>query len=583
MNMERRIHISAYVVIIIFIAILLRLFDLQVIRGKEYKKIAEDNRLRIIKIPAPRGIIYDRNGNALVKNIPSFDISVVKEDIPNDSETLSALGKLIGVKPDDIKIRLKRAGVNPLEPVKLKQDVSLNEVAKVEAVKTDFPGLRVDVVVSREYLYGEVASHVIGYLGRLTLEQVRDPDFTDVPRSAFVGQWGAEKVYDDILRGVAGKKVVEVDATGRVIKAVDILKPLKGLDIELTIDIELQKEAEKSLRGKAGAVVAVDPNTGEILTLASAPSFDPNLFARGISYKDWRKIINDPRKPMLNRAIQSQYPPGSTFKIVSAIAALEEGIITDKTRFDCNGSIYFRRTFRCWKEKGHGDIKLHRAIVESCDVYFYEIGKRLKIDTLAKYASDFGLGKPVGVELEGEKSGIVPSTEWKLKTRKEKWYKGETLNTVIGQGYLTATPIQMARLMAAVVNGGKLYKPRILKDSNSLPLVEESVDVKPENLDLIKKALIGVVKDEGGTGWMAHSEIVGIGGKTGTTQVIKDIGIQEKVPYKHKNHAWFVAFAPQDNPQIAVAVFVEHGGHGGTVAAPIAKRVIEAYFKKNAD
>lgn len=578
MNMERRIHISAYVVIIIFIAILLRLFDLQVIRGKEYKKIAEHNRLRIIKIPAPRGIIYDRNGNALVKNIPSFDISVVKEDIPNDSETLSALGKLIGVKPDDIRIRLKRAGVNPLEPVKLKQDVSLNEVAKVEAVKTDFPGLRVDVVVSREYLYGEVASHVIGYLGRLTLEQVRDPDFTDVPRSAFVGQWGAEKLYDDILRGIAGKKVVEVDATGRVIKAVDIQKPLKGVDIELTIDIELQEEAEKSLRGKTGAVVAFDPNTGEILTLASAPSFDPNLFARGISYRDWRKIINDPRKPMLNRALQSQYPPGSTFKIVSAIAALEEGIITDKTRFGCNGSIYFGRTFRCWKEKGHGNTDLHRAITESCDVYFYEIGKRLKIYTLAKYASDFGLGKPVGVELEGEKSGIVPSIEWKLKTKKEKWYKGETLNTIIGQGYLTATPIQMARLMAAVVNGGRLYRPRILKDSNSLPLLEESVDVKPENLNLIKKALIGVVKDKHGTGWMAHSDIVGIGGKTGTTQVIKEMGIEKNVPYKHKNHAWFVAFAPQDNPQIAVAVFVEHGGHGGTAAAPIAKRVIEAYF-----
>jgi penicillin-binding protein 2 len=582
--MKKRISISTYIVIFIFIVFFLRLWDLQVINGGKYKKIAELNRLRIVEIPAPRGVIYDRNNNALVRNIPSFDISVVKEDIPRDPETLSALGRLIGLESVDIKARLDKASVSPFEPVKLKQHVSLEEVARVEARKINFPGLQVDVVISREYIYGEFASHTIGYLGHLTLEQAKDPDYQDVPRKAFIGQLGAEKVYDKILRGIAGKKFIEVDAIGRVIKVAGIQQPIKGRDINLTIDMKLQAEAEDALRGKAGAVVALDANTGEILVLVSTPSFDPNLFARGVSYRDWKILVNDPQKPFLNRALQSQYPPGSTFKIITAIAALEEGIITGSTKFECKGSINMGRVFRCWKEEGHGNINLHRAIVESCDVYFYEIGKKLGIDTLAQYASDFGLGSLVGVELEGERTGIVPSTEWKLRIKKQRWYKGETLNTVIGQGYLSTTPMQMARLMAAVVNGGKLYRLHLLKkDSGSDSRVEGLVGIKPENINLIKKALMGVVSDKDGTGWMARSDIVSIGGKTGTTQVVGTGNRQEGITDKYKDHAWFIGFAPVENPQIAVAVFVEHGGHGSTVAAPIAKRVIETYFKKNAN
>lgn len=577
--MERRIFIGTYIVIFIFFILFFRLWYLQIVKVGEYKKIAEHNRLRIIKIPAPRGIIYDRNGNALVKNIPSFDISVVKGSIPEDPETLSALGGLIGLDGEDIKDRLERVSTNPFEPVKLKQDVSFEEVAKVEARRIDFPGLQVDVVISREYIYGEFASHVIGYLGRLTVEQARDPDYRDVPRNAFIGQWGIEKVYDRILRGAAGEKIVEVDALGRVNRVLEIQQPVKGKDIRLTIDMKLQAETENALKGKEGAVVALDPSTGEILAMVSIPSFDPNLFARGISYKDWKRLIDNPLKPLLNRALQSQYPPGSTFKIITAIAALERGIITESTEFECRGSIYMERVFRCWKDEGHGNINLHRAIVESCDVYFYEIGKKLGIDTLAQYASDFGLGRPVEVELEGERSGIVPSTEWKLRTKKQKWYKGETLNTTIGQGYLSTTPIQMARLMAAVVNGGKLYRPHLLKDLIPDSVIEEEVDIKSENIDLIKKSLIGVVADRDGTGWMARSEIVRIGGKTGTTQVIGGRNKEKDIPDKYKDHAWFIAFAPEENPQIAVVVFIEHGGHGSTAAAPIAKRVIEAFYK----
>jgi len=575
--MERRIFIGIYIAIFLFAILFFRLWYLQVVKGGGYKKIAEHNRLRIIKTPAPRGIIYDRNGNILVNNIPSFDISVIRDALPRDTETLLALGRLLALSPDEIKKKLERTPTDLSESVKLKQNVSLEEVARIEVRRIDFPALQIDVVVSREYLYWQFASHVIGYLGRLTLEQTRNPDYRDVPHEAFIGQWGIEKVYDRILRGKAGKKIVEVDALGRVVRVIGSQRFDKGNDIRLTIDINLQMVAEDALAGKTGAVVALDPNTGEILVLVSAPSFDPNLFARGINYEDWQALLNNPLKPLLNRAIQSQYPPGSTFKIITAIAGLEKGVITKDTTVDCGGSINIGRVFRCWKDEGHGHVDLHRAIVESCDVYFYEVGRRLGIDTLARYASDYGLGKPVKIELDGAKSGLVPSSEWKLRTMRQKWYMGETLNTAIGQGYLNVTPLQMAQLMAAVINGGKLYRPHLIKGADIL--IEKEISIMQETIDFIKKALVGVVNEGGGTGRSAYSDIVTIGGKTGTAQVIGG----ERALGEYKDHAWFVAFAPEENPQIVVAVFVEHGGHGGTTAAPIAKKVIEAYFKESAD
>ncbi|MEN8263232.1 MAG: penicillin-binding protein 2 [Nitrospirota bacterium] len=577
--MEQRINIAVYIIIFAFGIFLFRLWDLQIIKGNEYKKIDEKNRLRVIDIPAPRGIIHDRNGKVLVKNVPSFDISVFKEDIPRDPETLKALGRLLGITHDDIRNRLEKSSVKRFKPVKLKQNVSFKQVAKVEARKVDFPGLHVEVVGGREYIYGHSASHVIGYLGRLSLAQLSDPKYSDVPPESFIGQFGAEKVFDPSLRGAGGKKILEVDALGSIIKVVRIQRPVKGEDADLTIDIDLQVEAEKSLKGKAGAIVALKPDTGEVLALASAPSFDPNLFVRGIKYKDWKKLVKDPSKPLLNRAIQSQYPPGSTFKIISAIAALEEGTVTDDTTFECKGSIYFGRVFRCWKAAGHGSVNLHKAIRESCDVYFYEVAKKLHVDMLAQYAFGFGLGRATGIELEGEVRGLVPTSGWKLDRKNERWYTGETLNTIIGQGYLSATPIQMARLMAAVVNGGMLYKPYLLKDGDVNREAEGIVEIRPETTEIIRKALIAVVEEKDGTGKLAKTDMVRVGGKTGTTQVIGGVVKGDKIPDKYKDHAWFVAFAPEKAPQIAVAVFVEHGGHGSSSAAPIAKRIIEAYYR----
>lgn len=578
--MEKRVIIGSYIILFAFAIFVLRLWDLQVIKGRWYKEISERNRLRSIEILAPRGIIYDRNHNPLVSNVPSFDISIVREDFPDDPERISSLAQLLNLAPEDIRARIKGDSTDPLRPVKLKQDVSFEEIARVEARRVDFPGLLVEVVARRNYIHGKLASHVIGYLGYLTLRQVRDPDYKDVPRTAFVGQRGIEKIYDRLLRGKAGRRIIEVDATGRVVRIVGLQEPVKGEDITLTIDLNIQQEAERNLQGKTGAVVVLDPNTGEVLAMASAPSFDPNLFARGISYRDWRALVNNPDRPFLNRAIQSIYPPGSTFKIISALAALEEGIITDRTEFICNGWMEMGgRKFRCWKEEGHGRVDLYRAIAESCDVYFYEIGKMLGIDRLAEYARRFGLGEPTGIELEGERIGIVPSTEWKLKRMNEKWYGGETLNTVIGQGYLSATPLQMTRLISAIVNGGRLYRVHLLNNPSHLVGVERVIEVRYENELLLKKALMGVVGDTHGTGRMAYSQLVEIGGKTGTTQVVEKRDGRRRTPRSNKDHAWFVAFAPEDKPAIAVSVFVEHGGQGSIAAAPIAKRVIEAFFR----
>ncbi|UCH81398.1 MAG: penicillin-binding protein 2 [Nitrospiraceae bacterium] len=577
--MEKRITISLYIVSLFFCIFIFRLFSLQVLKGHEYKKIDELNRIRVVDILAPRGIIYDRHNRALVKNVPSFDITAIKEDVPDDSNKLSSMSKLIGLKTDVLKSRLGGSAASPFENIILKQNVSFKEVAKVEARKADFPGLQVNVVGGREYLYGHSASHLLGYLGSLGHRQSEQLQYKGVPKGSFIGLFGIEKIHDMTLRGLAGKKILEVDALGRIINVVRIQRPVQGQDIQLTIDVELQIEAEKNLSGKAGSIVAMDPETGAILAIASSPTFNPNLFVRGIDTRDWKKLIKDSRKPLLNRAIQSQYAPGSTFKIITAIAALEEGIVDRNTNFYCSGSTMFGRVFKCWKKDGHGSVDIHRAIVESCDVYFYEIGKKLDVDVLADYAFGYGLGRFTGLRLDGEVAGIVPTRRWKQETKGERWYKGETLNTVIGQGYLSVTSLQVATMMSAVVNGGKLYEPYLLTDSGNRVRDDSMRKIRPDHIQLIKDALHGVVEEEKGTGRLAMSELVSIAGKTGTTQVVGGGSEEKDIPEKFRDHAWFVAFAPVDNPKIVVSVFIEHGGHGSSAAAPIARNIIDTFYK----
>lgn len=557
-----------------FLVILLRLWQLQLLQGGDFRKTSESNRLRIIRVPAPRGIIFDRNGIPLVKNTPYFCASVIPEEF--DERMIQRLAALLNMQPEEIAEKLKRRHSRPFSPIRLREGLSFEEVGYLEARRSDFPGLIIEIEASREYLYGSAGAHMVGYLGKLTPGQAKDPEFRDVPPDAFIGQWGVEKLYDRSLRGIPGDRVIEVDAIGREIRLLHETQPVKGTDITLSIDLALQEAAAKAFEGKAGALVALAPGSGEILGLVSAPAFDPNKFVKGISAEDWNAIAADKKLPMLNRAIQSQYPPGSTFKIITAIAALEEEAMSETTKVDCNGGISFGRwSFGCWRRTGHNIVAVHRALVESCDVYFYEAGKRLGFDKVADYAMRFGLGEETGITLGKEKKGLIPTSEWKRKTKKAPWFLGETFINSIGQGYVTTTPVQMAVMMSAVANGGKIFTPSLLMGEP--PTLRKTVDLKPETLEIVRNSLSGVVQEPSGTGWLARSNMITIGGKTGTAQVVGIRKDSKHLPEHFRDHAWFVAFAPVEHPEIALTVFVEHGGHGGSAAAPIAKKAIEAY------
>lgn len=573
---EKRIKIAGFVVMAVFILLVTRVWFLQIINGEKYRNISENNRLRIIKTPAPRGIIFDRNNTPLVKNIPVFSVSVNPENI--DMINRDELAQALGIPVEEINAKFDKKDNSSFIPLKLKHGLGYHEVAKIEARKSDFPGLFVETEIGREYMFGKTGGHVIGYLGKITPEQIKDPSLKNFPPDALIGQWGIEALYDAELRGTPGERIIEVDAIGREMRLVQQRQAVKGQDITLSIDINIQYAVEESFGTKAGALIAVKPETGEVLALESLPSFDPNLFAGGVMSESWKELIEDKKKPMLNRALQSQYPPGSTFKIITAIAGLEEKVITPDTRVNCTGGLsYGRWTFGCWKKGGHGAVNLHKALVESCDVYFYEVGKRLGIDKIHHYASALGLGAPTGASLYPirERSGLIPSTTWKKEKRKQPWYLGETYNASIGQGYVTVTPVQMAVMLAAVLNGGHVNAPTFIKDA--APKIKNSFAISEETRRLVIDALAGVVNEAGGTARGAQSSIAITGGKTGTAQVVSK---GKEAGGKFKDHAWFVAFAPVEKPEIAMTVFVEHGGHGGATAAPIAKKAIEAYFKK---
>lgn len=566
-----------YILAAVFAVFALRLWQLQVVEGEEYRRLAENNRIRVEKVTAPRGIIYDRYGTPLVKNVPAFDISVVPEEFSMSNVPL--LAGLLTMDPEEIEEKLGARRRFKGEPVKVKIDAEMEEVARVEARRLELPGVHVDVEVSRGYLYGNVASHILGYLGRLRPDQMHKPEFRDVPANTYVGQWGLEEKYDSQLRGVPGDRIFEVTALGQKIREVGVRPPEKGKDIYLTIDLDVQKAAEEAIGDKSGAAVALDPSSGEVLALVSRPSFDPNYFSTGISSDRWDALLHDPRKPLFNRALQSQFPPGSTFKIVVALAALEERIVSLGEEIECKGWIKFGdRIFRCWRRGGHGTVNFRRALVESCDVYFYEMAIRLGIDNIAKYAKALGLGDRPGLGLVPEAAGIVPSIGWKKKRFDQPWYRGETLNASIGQGYVLSSPFQMAEMTAAFSNGGTVYKPRLIRGTPMEVLGQMSF--AKEHLAVITDALKGVVEDPHGTAGRVRSEKAPIAGKTGTAQVTSLESwesAEEGKRGKLEDHGWFVAFSPIEEPSIALAVIVEHGGHGGSVAGPVAKAMIEVF------
>ena len=577
-----------------FFFIVLRLWYLQVIKGNELHRLSENNRVRLRENPADRGMLLDRKGRILVHSRPSFEVSLVPEDVRGNPEVLQQVAELLQMDRGDIVEKLK--GVKnrpPFRPVKIKSDIAWDELALLEGNRVHLPGLITDVRSTRAYNYGPLAAHLIGYIGEVDENDLKHHHQSLYRVGATIGKYGVESAWESYLRGMDGGRQVEVDAHGREIKSLKKVDSFPGHNLVLTIDLDVQKAAEEALQGMNGALVAMDPNTGRILAMVSKPAYDPSLFAGNCPPEDWKALQEDPFYPLQNRNIQGIYPPGSVFKIITALSGLESGIITPKTQLACSGAYpYGNRDFRCWKEGGHGTIDLRQAIVSSCDIYFYQVGLKVGVDRIARIAETFGLGRRTGIRFPHEKSGTVPSTSWKKRRLGAPWYSGETLSLAVGQGYVMATPLQLVRLIAAVANGGTLYLPQVVEQVHSIygtvleeypPVKDGTVQVSKEHLDFIRDALKGAVNDPHGTGAACALKEFAVGGKTGTAQVIEipqDFrkGDMDRLPLKFRDHAWFVAFAPVEEPRIAVTVLVEHGGFGGSVAAPVAKKVIQKYL-----
>ena len=592
--LKKRIDIAMAVIIFSAVLLLTRLWYLQIYRGDDFAKLSEINRIRIQTIAAPRGNILDRTGQPIINNRPRFNVVWNREDSPNPDAVIKDLAKILN---EDISVLLDRirAGTEnpPYLPTRLKEDIDWETLVAIENRHLSLPGVRIEVLPSRDYLYGDFASHLVGYLGQISPAELKESRYADYQGGDQVGKQGAEKIFEAYLKGEKGRNYLEVDVHGLEQRQIKLQDPSPGNDLHLTLDIELQRAAEEAMGDQAGAVVVMEVNTGKLLVLCSTPPLHLQEFVGGISTTNWNRLLNDPLNPLLNKTIQGQYPPGSTFKIVTALAAISEGVITPDTTFFCSGALHFgNRRYGCWKRGGHGTVNFQRALVESCDVYFYSVGQRLGVDNIAKYAQSLGLGKKTGIELEHEKGGLIPTRAWKQQRLKQKWQDGETLSVAIGQGYVLTTPLQLCRMTAAVVNGGTLYRPQMVHsitapDGKTLktfaPVSEGKILGSAPSLALIRDALVGVVNSPGGTAKVAALPEVLIGGKTGTAQVVRLAQITglsgDAIPYKYRDHAWFTSFAPAEKPEIAVTVLVEHGLHGGSAAAPVARAVYKKYFE----
>lgn len=584
--------VANIVIIVAFSLIFSRLWYLQVLKGEYFKVLSENNRIRIQEIAAPRGTLFDQNGVPLVDSFPSFDVSLYRQDVPDMEALIPTLSRVLSLDPQRLRAKLEGARGIPLhQALKIKTDITRKELAAVETRRLDLPGVVVDMVIRRNYPHKNLASHLIGYLGEISAQEMEMDEFANHKLGYLVGKYGIEQKFEFELMGENGGRQIEVNALGQKIRTLGQVEPNPGNNVYLTLDLELQKAAEAAMAGKHGAVVAMNPRNGDILAMASKPDFDPNLFSRGISPESWKSIVDNPAHPLQNRATQGQYPPGSIFKVLVAMAGLEERMITPETVFQCNGVYPFgNREYQCWKKEGHGQVNLRRAIVESCDIYFYQLGIRLGVNRIAKYASAAGLGSPTGFPLGREKHGLVPTSSWKMRRFGVPWQGGENLSTAIGQGYNLVTPLQIACTFSALFNGGKYYQPRIAESIRTPhgevlqefpPLVMRNIPISPETIEFVREALWGVVNSPGGTGARARVEGFNVAGKTGTSQIIqRREGKPEPASPELEDHAWFAGFAPAYNPEIVVVVLVEHGGGGGAAAAPVAKQVLESYYHR---
>jgi len=591
--LKQRIIGVSVCTIFAFAVVFLRFIYLQIIKGDEFRLLSEKNAVRLTGIKAPRGLILDRNKKILVDNRPSFNLKIMLEDAGDVKETMTKVSQMMDTPFEDLMKKISDAGKGAFyKPVTLQDDISRDHLAIIEAHKFDLPGVFIDIEPTRHYIHKKTASHLLGYLGEVNNDELLSGKYPNVKAGDSIGRYGVEKSFETYLQGKRGGRQIEVDANGRTIKVLKTVEPITGLDLKLTIDLDLQQIAEKMLEDKHGAVVALDPNTGDVLVLASAPGFDQNDFVGGINSKKWKALMTDRGKPMTNKAIQGEYPPASTYKIITSIAALEEKEIDIHTTAYCPGFFrYGNRVYRCWNKNGHGEISIIDAISQSCDVFYYQAGDKVGVDALAKYAMGCGLNKKTGILLEGEKKGLIPTSSWKKKRFNESWHRGETLSIAIGQGYDLVTPLQMAVFIAAVGNGGTLYRPRIVSaiEGSQGNLIKEiptesagKLPVGKKTLEIIQKGLLKVVDDDRGTAKRIRLKHVKIAGKTGTAQVFS-VKSGEKLKTEHldfylRDHAWFICYAPAENPVIAISVLIEHGAHGSTAAAPIAAALIGRYI-----
>lgn len=581
-DLVSRVRIMTVVVTGLLVAIGTAFWFVQLVQGDYYRELAENNRLRNLPIKAPRGLIFDRNGKLLVENVPSYNLMLDRSRTTNLESSVAFAAGILGRPVPELKALLQSYRSLPeFKPVLLAENLTLSQVSRFEAESLEYPEFEVEVHHLRLYRHREQTAHLLGYLGEVTQEEIDESNGVYTPGD-LVGKKGIEQTYDAQLRGRDGERVVVVDSRGELLEEHRRVAAIPGQNLTLSIDLDLQQEAARWFEGpeKVGAVVAMDPRNGEILALVSAPSYNPNIFARRLQSGEWKALIEAPYHPLQNRVLQNTFSPGSTFKIIMATAGLTEGIFDEHTRVGCAGAkSFYGRSFRCWRKGGHGSVDARGSLKHSCDVYFYTLGQRMGIEKIAQYSRIFGFGQPTGIEIKGEKRGLVPDSAWSLEVRKHKWYPGETISVSIGQGPVLVTPLQMAEMTALVANGGYKVKPHLIKDSDLPPPQHVALD---ENaLRVVREGLWAVVNEGGGTAYgSARLPGVEIAGKTGTVQVI---GYSQRLdaralPFKYRDHAWFTSFAPADDPKLVVAVFVEHGGGGSRVAAPIAQAIYAKYF-----
>lgn len=581
---QQRITPISYGVIALTFLMLSGFWKLQVIETEKYAQMAERNRIRSLPILAPRGRILDRESRELVTSYPSFAILLLRDNPEEVEKSLPHVAEGLGVSIESLRdLMEERKGVPKFQPIRIKEAATEADIAFIESHRTDIPVLELQMMHRRRYPLEGFLAHAVGYVGEVSEKEIERGDGKYQP-GEIVGKAGLEKQYNHVLMGQDGMRRVVVNSVGKEVSRLEQKEATPGNPINLTIDLDLQVVAEGALRGKKGAVVALDPRNGEVLAFASQPSPDPNKFAVRVPREEWKRLIEDPEKPMLNRVVQAQLAPGSVFKIVMGAAMLESKAVPEDFSTYCSGSAeFYGRIFKCHifsKGHGHGVAALHTAIVQSCDIFFYNLGKRLGIDRISAYAKQFGLGRKTGIDLPAEESGLVPSEEWKMRVRKERWYAGETISVAIGQGALMTTPLQLARTIGGLANGGKFYQPHLLKGMKNVAI--EELPLAENTTEQLSKAMWGVV-NEGGTAAASRLQGIEFCGKTGTAQLISLEGLKKAGRSRNfSDNAWFVGYAPRRNPEIVIAVLVEHGEHGSSVSAPIARDIVKRYYEKKA-